>query len=326
MGVKVKVIKRSDDERMTIGVALNEFVAEKEALNLSYDTVKNYKYSVRVLSEVNGFTEQSLLNEITIQHFYDWIKYMKEKGSKPATINHYLRDCRTFIYWCINKEYITKPFKISLIKFQEESLKFFTDEEVDLLLKKPKGDEGFSDWRLWAVVNWILATGNRASTVCEIKIGDIDYVSKEITLRQTKNKRLQIIPLSPSLETVIKGYCKIWRTYSGYDDYLFPAINDEKLSVSGLRSSFVRYTKRRGVANHSLHGLRHTFARYWVKNNGNMFVLQKILGHSTLEMTRKYVKLFADDLKEDYEIYSPLDTIKRNNSKTHVVKRVNNNQ
>ena len=52
-----------------------------------------------------------------------------------------------------------------------------------------------------------------------------------------------------------------------------------------------------------------------------MFALQKILGHSTLEMTKRYVKLFSDDIKEDYDKYSPLDTIKRNGKRTQLVKR-----
>ncbi len=52
-----------------------------------------------------------------------------------------------------------------------------------------------------------------------------------------------------------------------------------------------------------------------------MFTLQKILGHSTLAMTRRYVKLFSEDIKEDYDKFSPLDTNRRNAKRTQTIKK-----
>ena len=170
-------------------------------------------------------------------------------------------------------------------------------------------------------MNWILATGNRESTVCSIKLGDIDYISKEITLRHTKNKKAQIIPLSPSLEAAIKEYVRLWRSEEDEEAWLFPSVADEQLTTNALRHSFARYCREKEVTKTSLHGLRHSFAKGWVKNNGNTFALQKILGHSTLDMTKRYVKLFSDDIKEDYDKFSPLDTITKTNNRTHLVKR-----
>ena len=167
-------------------------------------------------------------------------------------------------------------------------------------------------------MNWVLGTGNRASTICDVKIEDVDFKAKEIALAHTKNKKAQIIPLSPALEAALKEYMRIWRKDGVW---LFPNIGEDKLTTNALRQSFSRYCRERGVQHTNIHGLRHNFAKGWVKNNGNMFALQKVLGHSTLDMTRKYVKLFSDDLKEDYELFSPLDTMTKANRRTHLVKR-----
>ena len=140
-------------------------------------------------------------------------------------------------------------------------------------------------------------------------------------MRHTKNKRSQIIPLSPTLETILKEYIRTWRYDADADSWLFPNICDEQLTANALKHSFAKFCHDRGVDRTSIHGLRHNFAKGWVKNNGNMFVLQKILEHSTLDMTRRYVRLFGDDLKEDYDRYSPLDTIKRAGKREHKVKR-----
>ena len=197
----------------------------------------------------------------------------------------------------------------------------FTDDELKALLEKPNKSDCFSTWRTWAIVNWVLATGNRASTICDIRLNDVDYSSKEIYIRYTKNKRAQIIPLSPSLELVLKEYTKIWRYDADENGWLFPNVCEEKLSTNALRHSFAKYCNERGVSKTNIHGLRHNFAKGWVRNNGNMFVLQKVLGHSTLEMARKYVRLFSEDIKEDFDKFAPLDTIKHSSSRTHTIKR-----
>jgi integrase/recombinase XerD len=200
-------------------------------------------------------------------------------------------------------------------------LKIFTDEEIDLLLDKPKSRDSFTDWRTWTIISWVLATGNRAATICEVKMGDVDYKSKEIHLRHTKNKKAQTIPLSSSLEVCLKEYIRIWRKEAGAEEWLFPNVGEEQLTTNALRHSFSRYCAARGVDKSNIHGLRHSFARAWIRNNGSTFQLQKILGHSTLEMTRRYVRLFSEDLKQDFDKFSPLDNIKKNSKRTKTISR-----
>jgi len=79
------------------------------------------------------------------------------------------------------------------------------------------------------------------------------------------------------------------------------------MTQSALKDSFTQCCRGRGVNRTNLHGLRHSFERGWIRNNGNVFTLQKILGHSSQEMTRRYVKLFDDELKQDFDQFSPLD-------------------
>ena len=93
------------------------------------------------------------------------------------------------------------------------------------------------------------------------------------------------------------------------------------LNTGEIWHSVGKYMKSRGIKKTTVHGLRHTFALGWVRNNGNMFALQKILGHSTLDMTKKYVRLFAEDIKVDFELYNPLDTAKRNISRKRVIQK-----
>lgn len=322
MGVKRKIAKPTDEGIVFLYEAFEEFILEKEVRNLAPATIKNYELTFRLFCEFNEFDDNTTTDEANSKAVYHWINTMKQQDVKITSINHYLRDLGTFMHWCmdLDRAYI-EPFKMPKLETQEEPPKAFTDEELELLLEKPRKNDSFAVWRTYAIVNWVLGTGNRASTICDVKIKDINFHRKEITLSHTKNKKSQIIPLSSSLETVLKEYIRMWRKGAGLFDYLFPNIGEEKLTTNALRLSFARYCKDRGCEHTNIHGLRHSFARGWVKNNGNQFALQKILGHSKLTMTSKYVKLYSEDIKDDFDKFNPLDTIKKSARRTQSIKR-----
>ena len=77
----------------------------------------------------------------------------------------------------------------------------------------------FSEYRNWVFINYLIATGNRLSTVINIKIGDIDFDNDTIILKKTKNRNQQIIPIANSLKIVLLEYLKYRKGTS--EDYLF---------------------------------------------------------------------------------------------------------
>ena len=324
MGIKRKITRSTGSDETFLVEAFEEFIMEKEVVkNLSKATTENYKTTFRIFMEFCDYDEETTTNEVKLADIYKWIGTMNLEGYKPTTINHYLRDVRAFLYWCMDADrgYIEKPFKVQMVEGQEEQLKLFSDEEIEKLLEKPKRNASFVEWRTWAITNWVLGTGNRAATICDVKLSDINYAKREIILGHTKNKKAQIIPLSSSLETVLKEYIRMFRREADYDGYLFCNIGEDKLTTNALRQAFGKYCADREVEHTNIHGLRHNFAKGWVQNNGNMFALQKILGHSSLDMTRKYVRLFSEDIKDDFDKFNPLDTIKRSTKRKQTVKR-----
>ena len=94
-------IKRNTEGSMSLEQAFREFTAEKEAMNLSDATMRNYVQSFNMLVMFTGVTTTE---EVTLSHIHSFIKTMKEINISPASINHYLRDCRAFLYWCMDEE------------------------------------------------------------------------------------------------------------------------------------------------------------------------------------------------------------------------------
>ena len=71
------------------------------------------------------------------------------------------------------------------------------------------------------------------------------------------------------------------------EDYLFCTSYGEKFTRDGMKTAIHRYNHSRGVAKTSMHLYRNTFAKKWILNKGDIFRLQKILGHSNLEMVKE---------------------------------------
>lgn len=324
MASKKQVIKRNTSASLPTLMAFEEFLREKEIMGISKATLTNYATTYAIFIDDLGIDDlEREVNTITQDDFWDWISIMREAEKKTTSINHYLRDMRTFFNWCMKPEkgYIQVPFKIPQLKGQEEPIKLFTDEQINALLEKPRKKDNFVTWRTWAIVNWVLGTGNRAATVCEVKIEDINFKAKQIALRHTKNKKLQTIPLSTALEKVIKEYMRLYRHDAQPYHYLFPSVAGVQLTTNANRQAFEKYCSEREVNRHNLHGLRHNFAKSWVQNGGNVFQLQQILGHATLDMTRKYVKLFGVDLHQDFDTFNPLDNLKGSASRKQIITR-----
>ena len=93
---------------------------------------------------------------------------------------------------------MTKPIK-----------EVYTDAELHQLLKKPKIKQGgFAEYRNWVVANYFIATGQRKNTVINLKIKDLDFESGLVTLRVVKNRKPTILPITPSLNDILKEYLK----------------------------------------------------------------------------------------------------------------------
>lgn len=306
-------INKVVNDKMYLRPAFDDFIQQKRAQGLSDSTITNYEFSFDYFWKYNEFTEETETKDLTENLIYKFINHCRNEEMRPSTINHYLRDLRCFIYWCQDKDYIN-PYNIRLIEAQDDGIKFFSDEDVEKLLEKPSRNATFVEYRTWAICNFIMATGARAATICSIKIEDLDFQNGLIKYPHTKNKKAQTVPMSQALSSVLKEYMRLFKL--PLTGWLFPNVGAEQMTTNALRLSFVRYCEDRGCEKTSIHGLRHSFSRGWILNNGGTYQLQQVLGHSTTDMTRRYVKLFGEDLKQGYETFSPLDNIKKTKSRT----------
>ena len=92
-----------------------------------------------------------------------------------------------------------------------------------------------------------------------------------------------------------------------YDDFLFCNSFGQQLAKSTCYHMLYEYNKRRGVETTGIHRYRHTFAKQWIINGGNVVSLSKLLGHSSLDITQNYINLLVSDIANQVDEFNVLD-------------------
>lgn len=291
---------------LSIDETFNLFLRKCRINNLAEKSIFSYTRKLVHFREFIDFNEP--ISSITKDTVDDYILWLRENtNANDITINSYLRSLRAFLYYAMESNYLTQ-FKIKLIKAEKKIKETYTDEELEKLLAKPDIDTcSFSQYKTWVFENYLLGTGNRLSTALNVRISDLNFESGTITLRKTKNRKQQIIPLSNTLAMILKEYLE----YRGGEpeDVLFCNEFGEPAIERSYQQLVRRYNRKRGVEKTSCHLFRHTFAKNWVLAQGDIFRLQRVLGHSDLTVTKEYVQMFGQDLQMDFEKFNPLDRL-----------------
>ena len=296
-----KKITMKNLQEKTFRDVYDDFVIAKKARGVTEYTIRNYRHHFK---SIEKYIDVDMpFRELTKSKIDEMIIEMRQSNLAHNSIATYVRNLKTFLNWC-NAEGLSK-LKIDGIKEKETVKDTYTDEELELLLEKPCKNCSFTEYRNWVIVNFLLNSGCRAASVRNIQIRDLDLNRKQVILRHNKNGKINVIPLCSIMVSILSDYLRIREGKE--DDYLFCSQYGEMLTENALRLAIAKYNTNRGVSKTSIHLFRHTFARkYLVDCGGNAFTLQHLLGHSTLDMTKHYCKIFDADISKSYDSFSPL--------------------
>jgi integrase/recombinase XerD len=306
------ILKMKRNVSMTVQDGFERFIRIKKANNVSKETIIYYDRGFKYFSEF--FDVSQNCDTITPDTYYDYIEHLhKTRTVNSITLNTYLGALRTLFYFFMEEEYM-KRFSIKLLKKEKKIKETYTDEELNRVLAKPNLKTcTFAEYRNWTMTNYFLGTGNRLRTTINVKVGHIDFENSLIFMGKTKNGKQQLIPMSKTLSEILQEYL-IYRKGTA-DDYLFCSSRGKQLTRDGTSTNIRKYNLSRGITTTSIHAYRHTFAKKWILNGGDIFRLQKILGHSSMDMVKNYVEMFSDDLQKDFDVFNPLENLSQNKGK-----------
>jgi integrase/recombinase XerD len=295
----------SDRSGIDLMALFHEFKRDCKIRNLAEPTVFNYEDSFKRFYRFLG--EPKTVRIGLEEAVKEYIEYMQGRDIKAPSINHYLRDLRAFLYYLMGKGYILK-FKIIQLRAQEAPPDPYSLDQLRYMIPTPESDASFCVWRTWMIIYWILDTGNREATVCNIKMQDLD--GQTVRLTHTKNKKGQIIELSAQLMPMLHKYIRKFRDKSGPDDYLFPSIYNRKLTENALKHSLSKYNRERGVSKTSGHDLRKTYTSMALASGET--TEQEVadrLGHGNTALLKRYAHFTRAEKKKFHEASTPLNQL-----------------
>jgi integrase len=148
-------------------------------------------------------------------------------------------------------------------------------------------------------------SGLRRGEVCALKWRHINISNGVVLVERGKGGKARSVVIGVTTRRALLAYRRVIPHED--NDPLFQTKNGKRLTPMGLRSAFVRLSDKSGV-HITPHSMRRTFASLSIRAGMNLLHLQGLLGHSSLEMTQRYVQMLDDDLVEAHRSHGPIDT------------------
>jgi len=311
MSAKKQLIKRQigNHDKISYERLYNEFILSKKG-QIAAATVNYYYWNLKSLRDYMRDKGIVHVNEMDQEEFNKFLEHLMNNYTNPTTINTYLRATRAFLYYAMREGYVCK-YDIHLVNEPEKPIDVYTEKELEKLFKAPANlkKAAFTEYRNWILVQYLSETGNRRNSVINLKVNDVDFEQRYVKVRVTKNNKVLYSPISQTMTRILYNYIITWGLYD--NDYLFPDTERKQMTENAISKTIARYNKSRGVNKTSIHLFRHTMATNFIKDKGSISALQRLLSHSTITMTNRYINLCNEDLVEEVDKHSLVEKIRK---------------
>jgi integrase/recombinase XerD len=320
---------------LTVTKAIEGFFNYKIAEGLSDRTVESYQRQLQKWREYMG--EDKDVARITTSELTAYLNWLRNEyvphsfGSpkerlSPKTVRNFWVTLSSFFTWAAKEFRIPNPMKdVPTPRFNSPQVNPFAQAEVESMLKvcmysrevKPGNRRAFvmrlpNGHRDQAIILTLLDTGLRAMELCSLRIKNVDTKTGRVEIQHgyeggAKGGKGRIVYLGKTARRALWRY--LAERPDGYEqsDYLFEARYNRPFNPNSLRQLIGSIAERAGVTNAYPHRFRHTFAIAYLRAGGDVFTLQAILGHSSLDMVRRYAMIAELDVENAHRKSSPAD-------------------
>lgn len=302
----------SSDIPLTMTDMFDEFMLVKKGEGLAKRTVEEYYTNYRYLKDY--IDKEISADEMTTGLFMGWIEYMLEDMEySPATVNIRVRTNRSFLRYCYEeKQWISEPIhrRFKPVKAPIDNVEALTTEEFRRLIGGID-ETSYTGFRTKVQTFVLLDTMCRVCELVDIKRENVDLKALSIRLEaaDTKTRIGRHVPISARTAKLLSEYLNETEEFAS--DYVFLTYEGERMSEATVRDNLRVAGQVAKIMNKrvSPHTLRHTGALFYILNGGDPFSLQKILGHTHMNMVRRYVQMTNKEVQHQHSVHSPLNYV-----------------
>lgn len=316
-----------DESGKSLSESANGFLSAVSSRGLSPQTVRAYAFDIVALYRWMIATDRTL-SGLTQADLLDFVRWEKERGAHPRSINRRLTTCRLLHKFCypeglggtvgtslpapyyrgpgrdrrIGLHVLEKKKTLALqIKTPKKQIAPLSAEQVREFLRSLRR------YRDNAIVHMMLLCGLRSREVLGLGRRDISLLERRVRVIGKGDKE-RIVPLADLAGISIEQYLRHERPRDCIDDTLFVCLQGKRrgrcMTPAGLRSIFRIHRKDSSVACANPHRFRHTFGTDMARSGLSISVLQKLMGHENIETTLGYINLSLADIADAFHVAS----------------------
>ncbi len=281
----------------TFTSSIEKFLNHKK-VSVRSRTYEQYRYLVQLILKGSVMTglDQAPLDEITLEKLQSLVAIFDDpvhfSGLGETTVKKLVKFIKAAFTWYYHRRWITSDPGLDLRYRRvhvKETQPFQTDEVLALLSVHPNTPAEFRDLAMWFVFT---DTGLRCQELCQLHTFDLS--GNELVIRNGKGGKRRSVSLGEAAAHMLLEYLENYHP-SG-EDYLFLTDEGQEMRPRHVAKRLELWAKKAGVKGAAPHRFRATFATQFVLKEGNDLIkLQALLGHSTLDMSRRYVKLAMEE-------------------------------
>jgi len=302
--------------QLTLTQAIAGYILAFQARKLSPNTLREYQRTFRKF--LNHLQGDPPIGQITADQVKEFLAAQTTVSNK--TVLNYHIGLSSLWAWALSEHLVTenllhhirrpRPEKRAIVPFSEADLRALTGA-IDT--SRPYTRPGKRECthtvpnaeRNRAIILLLLDTGLRATELCTIHLHDLDLKNRRVKLFG-KGSKERSVPFSARTGQAIWRYLAT-RPDAHTGEPLFTTLNHTPFNADRLENLLANLGERAGVAGVHPHRFRHTFAISYLRNGGDPWSLQDMLGHATMEMVKRYLKLAQVDLDDAHRRASPVE-------------------
>lgn len=328
--------------QLTLSQAFQGMILEKQAAGYSVHTIADYRNTLtKVLLYFEGDPQLASITRSQLVGFFAWLDndyVSKPSGVAPRGEIKLSAKSRLNIHinlsalwtWAVSEGYVATNFVRTIPSPDPNQVPIdpLATEEIAAILKacdtarsyQYRATKKVARGRCTAardrmIVMLLYDTGLRASELCDLTLDDVDVLQRKISVRHGKGDKARTVRLGKRCSKFVWEYLKDRLkpdTRQSEPLILVSENSDDPRPMTRfvLRKLLSRIGERAGVKNVHPHRFRHSFATDYLRNGGKMIALQELLGHSDLEMVRRYAKFVEADIALDHAEASPGDKLR----------------
>jgi integrase/recombinase XerD len=304
----LRILSRLSEKSLPDKAHIEQYLREKYRHNCSLSTVSNALRCIECFGIYMNKAGKAHFEEIDRRDLGAFIEHEQDRGLAATSVRNCFDNLKVFLRFLaergvVRAEVLLKRIILKVPSSLPRAMEF--DDEQQLL-------SVIDEARDRAMILVLLRTGMRIGELLNTLVSDINIKERRIDIWEAQKNRVgRVVYLSGDAVSALKGWFK--KREAGRD-FVFYGRGNTALSYSAARIRFMKYIDKAGLSHkgYTLHCLRHTNASELLNAGMPLECVKELLGHSSVEMTRRYAKLTNRTREKEY--FKAMEKIQRGES------------